>query len=357
MNPGPAPGPVHERRIDHPAAWTRAGLGGREAITLRFSAAELDAFDALLARTRDRPPQQLQRDDVVERPLIELFARLRDEILDGRGAILLGGLSSRYADAEDLERIYWAIGTHLGHAAVQSRNGDRLGRVERDDTDPVARGYRSAGELSMHTDSYEIVGLLCIRKAARGGESALVSSLAIHNALLAERPDLLPPLYEGFRLAIPEARLGSQPVTDAPIPVFCNVDGVVSCMFAASFIREASRMTGTPLPAGLDEALRIFLEVANRDDLALRFTLEPGEILLWHNFTHLHARTEFEDEPGHRRLLLRLWLTVPGGRRFVTAFNARGAAYDRVHREHGQKPSDAPQGRDAAQPAEPEPSR
>jgi len=329
--------PVHDRPIVHASAWTRDVVADRAAITRTLDRDEIAAFDALIARTRHRPPQALTRDDVDDPVLLRLFGALREAVMRGRGLVLVAGLDPARFDADSLERIYWAIGTHLGRAAVQSRTGDRLGRVERDDADPVSRGYRSAGELSMHTDSYEVVGLLCIRKAGRGGESALVSALSIHNALLAERPDLLPPLYEGFHLAIPEARLTEQKVTAERIPVFSNIGGTVSCMYAASFMREAERLTGIPMPPGLDEALHAFSRLANRDDLALRFMLESGEMVLWHNFTHLHSRTEFEDEPGHRRLLLRLWLTVPDGRPFVPEFNARGETYERVYREYGER--------------------
>lgn len=340
--------PVFDRRIDHPAAWTAAGLGSREALARHLTTAELAAFDTLVARTRSRPPQALEREEVTEPELVALFAELRERIMNGRGVVLVTGLDASRLDADALERALWAIGTHLGVAAVQSRDGDRLGRVERDDTDPVTRGYRSAGELSMHTDSYEVLGLMCVRQAARGGVSALVSSLAIHNVLLAERPDLLPPLYAGYRMAIPEARLGSEPVTQQSIPVFCNVDGTVSCMFAAGFMREAARLRGEPLPPGLDEALRVFMEIANREDLALRFTLEPGEIALMHDFTTLHSRTEFENDATHKRLLLRLWLSVPDGRRFVPEFHVRGRAYDKVYSEYARRRGAPPAAGDSA---------
>jgi hypothetical protein len=330
--------------IDHPAAWTSAMLRGPRAITRHLSAEELAGFDSLLAKTGHLPPQQVTRTDVSQPALVDLLGSLRSDIMDGRGLVLLKGLEPTCYSPEDMERIYWAIGTHLGIAAIQSREGDRLGRVEQDDQDPVARGYRSSGELVMHTDSYEVVGLLCVRKAARGGESALVSSLAIHNALLQERPDLLPALYEGFHLAIPEARLGSKPVTDEKIPVFCQVGGKVSCMVATSFMREAARQLGVPLPGRLAEALDCFSAIAARDELALRFMLEPGEMVLWHNFTNLHSRTGFENDAEHKRLLLRLWLTVPGGRPFVPAFRVRGRAYDRVFeelRQAQQNPSES----------------
>jgi hypothetical protein len=52
------------------------------------------------------------------------------------------------------------------------------------------------------------------------------------------------------------------------------------------------------------------------EELALEMTFEPGDIQLLNNHLMYHARTEFVDypEPERKRLLLRLWLAVPGSR-------------------------------------------
>ena len=323
--------------ITDPAAWTSAQLGGRKPIARPLSSEERLGLDKLLAATQHLAPQEVTREDFHHPAVDRLIDVIRREITQGLGAILLTGLDPQHYSPESLERIYWGLGTHLGNAAVQSRTGDRLGRVERDDNDPVQRGYRSAGELRMHTDSYEIVGLLCVRKARSGGQSALVSSLAIHNEFARQRPDLLPALYRGFRMAIPEARNTDNPITDTDIPVFSYVDGKVSCMFAGSFMRAAAEHLSRPLPPDLDQALRLFQDIADREDLALRFMLEPGELLLWHNFTNLHSRTEFEEDPDHKRLLLRLWLKAADPRPAVPQFHERAKVYDRVYAQYSKK--------------------
>jgi len=43
-----------------------------------------------------------------------------------------------------------------------------------------------------------VVSLLCVRQARIGGHSQLVSTPAIHNAMLERRPDLLALLYQGY---------------------------------------------------------------------------------------------------------------------------------------------------------------
>jgi hypothetical protein len=99
-------------------------------------------------------------------------------------------------------------------------------------------------------------------------------------------------------------------------------------------MHDAAEKMGVALPGNLREALAYVAETAERDDLALRFMLEPGEFVLWHNFLNLHSRTEFENDATHRRLLLRLWLNVPNGRPVVPELYERGATYDRVYQEH-----------------------
>ena len=94
-----------------------------------------------------------------------------------------------------------------------------------------------------------------------------------------------------------------------------------------------------PLPEGLAEAFAHFDSLATREDLAMWFVLEPGEMMLWHNYTSLHSRTAFEDDPKSKRLLLRLWLTLPQGRPCDQGFRIRSETYERIYREAVQAPS------------------
>ncbi|GAA4326446.1 TauD/TfdA family dioxygenase [Pigmentiphaga soli] len=325
--------PVYRQIIDHPSAWTRRSLGGDGPLRRRLTAAELDGVDRLLDATAHLAPQQATRADFDHPAVNALMAGLRDEIMHGRGAVIVEGLDPGRYDAERLERIYWGLGTHLGIGAAQSARGDRLGYVQNQADDEVKRGYRSLRELHMHTDSYELVGLMCVRKAKSGGLSGLVSGLALHNEILRTRPELLEPLYRGYRYASDEARFSSKAITDEAIPAFCAVDGVVSCCYEPAHMKNAAQYLGEPLPADLAQACDYFDELSMRDDLALRLQLQPGEFMLWHNYICLHSRTAFEDDPQQRRLLLRLWLSVPDGRPVDPAFRIRAETYERIYRE------------------------
>ena len=315
------------RRIDHPSAWTSAAIGGKEGLMHRLGAPHLDAIDELLAATRPLAPTAVTRRDWDHPAINALMTAVRYEIMNGRGAVILSGFDLRRISAEDFERIYWGLGTHLGQGAIQSAKQDRIGYVRKEEDNPARRGYMLDIELKSHTDFHELLGLACVSKAETGGESGLASSLAVHNLMLETRPDLLAPLYQGFYHQFG----GDQPVSERKVPVFCEVDGKVSCYYHPMFLANAARRQGVALPDRLVEALKVFDGLAARPDVRAQFMLEPGEMMFWHNFVNLHSRAAFTDSSAHRRLLLRLWLNVAAGRPMDPDYNGRGALMDREH--------------------------
>ena len=323
----------YRKMITAPAAWTNPGIGGKAGLTHRLTAGQLAAFDSVLAKTRHKKPLEATRQDFDHPEINALTAWLNQTIRHGRGAVLLSGVSRETHSEEDMERIYWGIGVSLGNPAVQSMLGERLGHVRHVKDDPVARGYRSNEELTPHTDSHRIVGLMCLQRSETGGLSRIVSSLAIHNEILATRPDLLEPLYEGYHFAIAEAQFSDRPVTDFKIPVFCCLDDFVSCGYVRYFMVDAARLRGEPLPPRLAKAIDYFDSIAERDDMKAEFLLEPGEMLLWHNFQMLHARRSYQDSPEHTRHLLRLWLKIENDRPVAWQILERAKIYERIHRE------------------------
>jgi hypothetical protein len=322
-------GEVFRRTIDHPGAWTRASLGGKDRLAMPLGAQELDAIDDLLARTRHLPAQSVSRDNFDHPALNRFLAGILAELQRGRGAVIITGVTPERYSAEDFERIWFGFGTHWGTAVVQSALGDRLGRVRFTPVgpdNPTNRAYRGNEELHLHTDTNEIVGLMCVQQATEGGVTRLASSLAVHNEILRTRPDLLPPLYEGYYQAAREAANSAQPVTSYKIPVFCNEGGVVSCMYSREFMLRAGELLGG-MPRPLKDALDLFNAIAEREDVRIDFVLEPGEMMVLNNFTVLHARTAFRDSPTQKRYLLRLWLDVPNGRPVAEAYHRKAEIY------------------------------
>lgn len=328
---------VYRQQITHESAWTPASVGGKEGLRFPLGRDALEAIDELLAGTRDKHKHAVTRADFSHPALDPVMDRLRTVVMDGRGLAVVTGIDRSRYDDEAMERIYWGLGTHLGTAVVQSVYGDLMGYVEKAENDPYARAYRSDDELRYHCDTHEFVGLMCVQRAESGGLSRMASTLAIHNELLRSHPELLEPLYEGYWLAPPELQYSSRPVIEPKTPIYCNIDGLVSCTYGGGFVTRAAKVRNEPVPAPLAAAMRAFEEIAARPDVTLEFALEPGEIMYWQNFTNIHARTAFTNSPERKRKLLRIWCKPFVPRRVDPAFHARAEAYFWYYRERAKE--------------------
>ena len=129
----------------------------------------------------------------------EAIATWSAELEQGFGFLLLRGFPIDLLDERETELAYLGLGTHLGTPVGQNKQGELLTHV-RDERLPADAGkvrlYRTRERQDFHTDGADIIGLLCLHRAASGGESKLVSSWALYNELLDRRPDLLDALYE-----------------------------------------------------------------------------------------------------------------------------------------------------------------
>ena len=178
--------PVFAAPIRHPSAWTVADFRSPSDYSVDLDAAQLRDIAYAMRRIKAAGIglDGLQREhfEVLSlRPVVEEILR---QIKDGRGFVLLRGLPVEDYSKDELGLIFWGIGTHLGSGLSQSVMGDRLGHVKDfSREDPGARAYRNKQELSPHTDSCDLVGLLCLRNAqAGGGVSRLTSAISVHNA-------------------------------------------------------------------------------------------------------------------------------------------------------------------------------
>ena len=309
---------VFTGQFDHPSAWKCGDFKSKDDFSFDFDERHRDAFRSMLARVGDSglSVTELTAEHAAMPDIEDDLCSIRREITHGRGLVVVRGFPIDEMDERELSTVFWAIGSHFGHAVSQSPLGDRLGYVT-DVSNPhkMQRAYRTAGRLNLHTDSDEIVGLLCIRQAMAGGYSRLASAVTIHNKIAARRPDLLDPLYEGFRYHwFGEQSPGDPPITAYNVPVFCFVDGLLSACYIREFIRTAAWELRQPLTRQQEKALAYFDATADRRDIVLKFMLQPGEASFINNYTVLHSRTGFADWPqtDKKRLLLRLWLqTTP----------------------------------------------
>jgi hypothetical protein len=129
--------------------------------------------------------------------------RLRAEVLDGRGFVLVRGLPVEDRPIAESAMSYWGIGSYFGSARSQNAHGHLLGHVYDlgkglSATNPNLRSYATAERQNFHIDRCDVVALLCLRRAKSGGLSSIVSSMAVHNVMAQRRPDLVARLYQPF---------------------------------------------------------------------------------------------------------------------------------------------------------------
>ena len=95
---------------------------------------------------------------------------LQQKLLHGNGIEVLRGLPVANYTQEFAATIFCGIGAHIGSARSQNAAGHILGHVRdvgASSTDPNTRIYQTAERQTFHTDSADVVGLLCIREAKK----------------------------------------------------------------------------------------------------------------------------------------------------------------------------------------------
>lgn len=315
--------------VEDRSAWYGPEMAGCDDWVERLSEVEIAEVERAVRELEGHADlTSINAGDVPLPTVAPRLKRILDEVLNGRGFVLIKSLPLDRWTRREAAMAFLAIGVHLGNLRMQNAEGHLLGHVKdlgRSSDDPNTRIYQTRERQTHHTDSCDVVGLLCLQTAKSGGLSNLVSSTTIFNEMRRRRPDLLKVLLE----PIETDRRGEVPQGSKPyftIPVFNYHDGLVSAIYQRQYIESARRFPGVmPLSKLQIEALDLFDQLANDPNLNLTMELQQGDIQLVHNHTILHDRTAFEDypEPERKRHLLRLWLAPPGARALPEVYAER----------------------------------
>lgn len=310
-----------------PAAWRGDDLAGTSDWIYLLSDAELNELETVGARfLRDDPDLRYVPAEAYPLPVTTagLLAWQRDMDV-GRGFVLVRGLrTALYSDALSAS-IFYVLGLHIGEPIRQNELGDAFDHIrantDKSVDDPTALGSRTTDKLSFHSDSSDVVALMCLRTAREGGASILISGATIYNELLRRRPDLAPLMFEPWYWD------WYKQDHDAPMryyvsPMASLVDGVFSIYAGSRMIRSAQDYPEVPRLTDAQIALLDVLdEVLLTPGLPLEMDFRPGDIQWLLNYTALHSRTSYRDhrQPERKRHLMRLWLKR-GGRPLVEGF-------------------------------------
>ncbi len=323
----PLPPPV----LDTPTAWLGQDMAAApEQWLVHLSDAQIAELESAASRFLDSGKEigGLRRDDFPLPAFGAHLATLQKTLIAGIGFQLLRGLPVADYSPDMMATIFCGVGAHLGKAVSQNAMGHLLGHVRdigADLNDRNVRIYQTARRQTFHTDSCDVVGLLCIHQAMEGGDSLLVSSTTLYNEFSRRRPDLVPLLFE----PIATDRRGEVPAGEKPyfeIPIFNWHAGYLSALYQRQYVDSAQKIAGAPpLSDRKLEALDLLDSLTNDPTLHFAMRLEPGDMQFVHNHSLMHDRTAFRDwpPPKPKRHLLRLWLAIPGDRPLPEVYKQR----------------------------------
>jgi len=324
------------KEIKGPAVWRGDELTRQPGWQHVLTPEEIAEIESALESTKERglALEEIGRGDF---PLPTFGKRLKngqDTLENGAGSFFLRGWPVGRYSRDDNARVFWGVSSHLGIPISQSAQGEKIFSVQDagfSSDHPKARGPITRKGLHFHCDRCDVIGFLCINQAKRGGENYLVSSPAVHNEILKRRPDLLEELYAPWYYKTHNVDLAN----DDPWcrqPIFAVHDGHFVAYVLRVLIDRAYELPELPdMTPRQREALDFLDAVCAESELHFELRQEPGDMLFINNFVNLHSRSAFEDhpEPELKRLLYRIWLSMPNSRPlpplFAGSFGRTGA--------------------------------
>ena len=320
------------RYLQGTCVWKGTEIGQNHRWLKQIPAVVLDELDAALEKIQELKWRDVTRHNFALPDAAAFFDEVREELENGSGMVKICGLDvSRYSQ-EQLRRIWFGIGCHLGTPMYQNYRGEVMrdiqdvgmgvgaklygATIDASGKQFLSSGARtlSSGQLRFHTDRCDVVGLLCVRQASEGGVSKLASSATVYNEILRRRPDLHALLCK----PIPRSRFGEEAGGEHvayELPVFGVRDGKLTSHFSLTYIENAQMLPRVRrLTDAEHEAIQMLMDVAAEVCFEMRFA--PGDMQLLNNHVIYHGRTAFKDNvsAGQDRLLMRLWLSVPNSR-------------------------------------------
>lgn len=322
------------------AVWRGCEIEGRSEWRFELSKEHVAEALAALAGVDDLDLHEITTKNFVLPTLGPILESFLADLLDGRGFVLIRGVPVEGLPERRLKALYWGIGQYIGIPIPQNDAAEYLVHIRDQGLDfanPEVRGYQTSAKLDYHSDSSDVVGLLCVRPAKDGGISTLVSAAAVYNEAVRRRPDLVGVFEASWWW---DRRKKDLSVSFFECRIFAVENNTLTSYYGRGHLESASRGPDVPaLTAQQIEALDLLDEITNEPAFVLNMHFRPGDIQFLNNYKVWHARTDYVDwpEPDRKRDLYRLWLTVRGELDLPTDFAERGitnrsAAFDQRER-------------------------
>src|SRR5215210_390441 len=185
-----ATGPTLPPEVEDRSAWYGSDLANCDDWIEHLSPAEVAEVEHALRQLDAKRTDftSITDGDVPLPMLAPRLQRMLDEVLNGRGFVLIKNLPVERWTKREAAIAFLAIGVHFGNLRMQNAEGHLLGHVRhlgRSSDDPNTRIYQTRERQTHHTDSCDVVALLCLH-AARSGRP--VESRFVYHYLQRDTP-------------------------------------------------------------------------------------------------------------------------------------------------------------------------
>mmetsp|Transcript_22574 Transcript_22574/g.52572 ORF Transcript_22574/g.52572 Transcript_22574/m.52572 type:complete len:555 (-) Transcript_22574:95-1759(-) len=261
--------------------------------------------------------------------MVKKLEALSEEIEFGKGLAMIRNMPVNDPDLseEDLAIMYIGISAHIGHVVMQSSSGLRsvsrgygmpLGRIQAEMTGETPKGgLQTNNHFRLHTDRCDVISLMSLRTAPKGGASRVCSAPAVYNAILERSPELAKALTEPIdRIWEGEKGYFTLPVIGKTPSGQCTTQISPSYVENAQFLEGTKKATQAQI-AALDAIEEIGME------LGVEFVMKPGMLYFLNNHQVYHGRGNWavtDGEAGGQwgkegRLLFRTWISPYNSRK------------------------------------------
>jgi len=180
---------------------------------------------------------------------------------------------------------------------------------------PVSKTNAKTG---YHTDSTahdyypDVVGLLCLSPAFKGGDSLITNAANLYQYLKENFPHHLKTVSQPLLRDVitPGSINNKEAISQNKFPVFDVSSEKFVARYMRYWIESAYQKTGQAPPSLLNEALDIIDNFFDSPENTVQFRMERGDMLFLNNTFLCHNRTAFDNGDGLQapRKLVRTWL-------------------------------------------------
>ncbi len=275
-----------------------------------------------LLKANPMPLLALFPDDMELPHFLNLSKKIRNELNQGLGFIVLNKLPIANMSECEVTAVYWLLAQLVGRPVAQKWSDGRMIYSVTDLGRPSGSGVRpdvTNEEQSFHTDnSYNIsppdhVGLLCLRPASEGGLSRIVNMTAVLEVMNEKFPYLIPRLYKPYFFDRQCEHSNTDEKTISR-PLLSNEEDGLRVRVSRNLIYQGYRLEGKRVDETGEAALDAFFSIIDDPRMYIEFRFEPGQIQFLNNRLIGHKRTSFKDAPEMKRKLCRVWLRQRGKR-------------------------------------------